>query len=476
MPQFSTIAALQTQLDEGKTTTLEVVQYYLDQIEQSEQLNIYIEVFKTEALAQAKAQDEARAQGQTLGKLAGVVVSIKDVICYKDHQVTAASKMLEGFESQFSATAVERLLAADAIIIGRTNCDEFAMGSSNETSFYGPTRNAADPTRIPGGSSGASAVSVQTHTCMLALGSDTGGSVRQPAAFCGVVGFKPSYGRISRHGLLAYASSFDQIGLLAHHTEDIALALEVIAGPDQYDASASTKAVPAYSQFPNTSPKARIAYLAEAIEHPRLDAEVRSNCENFLKTLKKQGHSVEAVNFSLLDYLIPAYYVLTTAEASSNLARYDGIRYGYRSTDTDSLETCYRQSRSEGFGTEVKRRIMLGTFVLSAGYYDAYYTQAQKLRRKVREELDQIFSQYDYILLPSSPGPAWKLGQEQEDPVAVYLSDIYTVMANMAGLPAISIPSGIHAATGMPLGIQLMGAAFSEADLLHFATQVQNLK
>lgn len=471
-PRYAQLADLQADLAAGRTSTRALVDYYLQQIADHAALNIYVEVFADEARAQAQLQDERRAQGQPLGRLAGLVVSIKDVICYQDHVVTAGSKILAGFRSLFSATAVERLLAEDAIIIGRTNCDEFAMGSTNETSVYGPTRNAADPSRVPGGSSGGAAVAVQADTCLLALGSDTGGSVRQPAALCGVVGFKPSYGRISRHGLLAYGSSFDQIGILGHHVADIALLLEIMAGADAFDASASDAPVPAYSQQPARTAPARIAYLRSALEHPGLDAEIRDNAMAYLAQLEKAGHTVTPVDFDLLDYIIPAYYVLTTAEASSNLSRYDGVRYGYRSADPGSLLETYQQSRTEGFGTEVKRRIMLGTFVLSSGYYDAYYARAQKVRRLITDRMNAIFAEHDFIFLPASPAPAWPLGESLADPVAMYLSDIYTVAANMAGLPAISLPSGTHAGTQMPLGVQLMAAPFAEAELLGFAASI----
>lgn len=472
MPKFTTIAEVQQAIQQEELTTVHIVDYYLEQITASQDLNIYVEVWAEEARAIAKQQDERRKQGEPLGRLAGMVISIKDVICYENHQVTAGSKILEGFSSLFSATAIERLLAEDVIIIGRTNCDEFAMGSTNETSIYGPTRNAADPTRIPGGSSGAAAVAVQADTCLAALGSDTGGSVRQPAAFCGVIGFKPTYGRISRHGLLAYGSSFDQIGTLAHSIEDTALLLEIMAGADDFDSTASTTAVPAYSKALDENKPSRIAYIRPALEHPGLDKEVRANAEAFLDQLRAQGHIVEAVEFDLLDYIIPAYYVLTTAEASSNLSRYDGIRYGHRSSEAENLLDTYQKSRTEGFGQEVKRRIMLGTFVLSAGYYDAYYARAQKVRRLLVDRLNEIFATSDFICLPTTPTPAWPLGESLEDPVAMYLSDIYTVAANMAGLPAISLPSGVHESTQLPLGMQLMAPAWEEASLLAFAKNI----
>lgn len=469
MPKYAQFSQVSKLLQSGELTTAALVDYYLERIEASKDLNIYVEVWKEEARHIAKEQDERRAKGETLGRLAGMVLSIKDVICYKDHQVTAGSKILEGFTSLYSATAVERLLAEDAILIGRTNCDEFAMGSTNETSVYGPTRNAADPERIPGGSSGAAAVAVQADTCLAALGSDTGGSVRQPAALCGVIGFKPTYGRISRHGLLAYGSSFDQIGVLSNSVEDAALLLELMAGADEFDSTASATAVASYSKELEPIEQARIAYIRPAFEHPGLDEEVRENASRFLDEMRTAGHTVDAVEFDLLDYIIPAYYVLTTAEASTNLSRYDGIRYGHRSQAAENLQDTYQKSRTEGFGTEVKRRIMLGTFVLSAGFYDAYYARAQKVRRLLVDRLTAIFVDYDFICLPATPTPAWPLGESLDDPVAMYLSDIYTVAANMAGIPAISLPSGIHGSTNMPLGMQLMAPAFEEARLLAFA-------
>lgn len=472
LPAYRTLQEVQIAIQEGKTTYESVVVHYLSRIEATRALNIYVEVFAAEALEKARALDQKRQRGETLGRLAGAVVSIKDVICYQGHEVTAGSHILQGFRSLFSASAVERMLAEDAIIIGRTNCDEFAMGSTNENSYYGPTRNAADPSLIPGGSSGGAAVSVQVDSCLLALGSDTGGSVRQPASFCGVIGFKPSYGRISRHGLLAYGSSFDQIGLLGHSIADIALLLEIIAGPDDFDSTASQRAVDAYTKVSALGRPARIAYLSNALDTPGLDAGIKANADAFLDKLRSEGHTVEATAFDLLDYIIPAYYVLTTAEASSNLARYDGIRFGYRSAQAQNLEETYKKSRSEGFGAEVKRRIMLGSFVLSAGYYDAYYARAQRVRRLIRQRMDVIFAQYDFVFLPASPTPPWPIGVTIDDPVANYLADIYTVAANMAGLPAIAIPNGLHAQNGLPIGVQLMAAPFKEAELLAFCSEI----
>ncbi len=468
---YDNLKDLQEALLKGETTIEEEVEGYLQRMEANSHLNIYVEIWKEEVLDQAAVLDrKIREEPGKLGKLFGLVVSIKDVICYKDHGVSAGSRILEGFKSIYSATAVERLLAEDALIIGRTNCDEFAMGSTNETSYYGPSKNAADPGRSPGGSSGGAAVAVQADTCMLSLGSDTGGSVRQPAAFCGVIGFKPTYGRISRHGLLAYGSSFDQIGLIARDIATISTCLEVIAGPDEYDSTAIPEPF-RFSQKPGAGKTTcKIAFLRPALAKEGLQPEVRKATEQALSKLEAAGHSVEGVDFKLLDYMIPAYYVLTTAEASSNLSRYDGIRYGYRSKEAENLFETYTRSRSEGFGREVKRRIMLGAFVLSAGYYDAYYGQAQKVRRLIREQTEAIFKEYDFVIMPSSPTTALPLGGNLEDPVSMYLADIFTVQANLCGIPAVSLPISKDKA-GLPIGIQLMAPAGKEADLLRFAEE-----
>ena len=471
-PKYSSFQQVQTAIQNGETNLQQLVAHYLQQIELTKDLNIYVEVFEEEAKAKAKALDEKyQNDSSSIGRLYGLVISIKDVICYADHQVTAASKILEGFTSVFSATAVERVLAEDVIIIGRTNCDQFAMGSTNENSFYGTTKNAIDPLRVPGGSSGGAAVSVQADTCLCALGTDTGGSVRQPAALCGIVGMKPSYGRISRYGLLAYGSSFDQLGVLSHSVEDAALLLEIMAGADEFDSTASRKTVAAYSQQLSFNKKAKIAYFDTALAHKSIDSDVKSLSLELIEKLKIEGHTVEAVAFDYLDFIIPAYYVLTTAEASSNLSRYDGIRFGYRSENVNNLLETYKKSRTEGFSEEVKRRIMLGTFVLSSGYYDAYYTKAQKVRRLISERTKEIFQTYDFILMPVSPTPAWKIGEKVTDPVAMYLADIYTVQANMVGIPAIAIPIG-KSENQLPIGIQFMADKFQESQLLAFAHQV----
>lgn len=446
-----------------------MVRLYLDRIEQARHLNAYLEVFTEDALAQARSLDEKVRKGERPGLLAGVVIGIKDVICYKGHKVSAASKILEGFTSLYNATAVERLLAEGAVIIGRLNCDEFAMGSTNENSAYGKVLNALDNTRVPGGSSGGSAVAVQAGLCQVSLGSDTGGSVRQPADFCGIVGLKPTYGRVSRHGLIAYASSFDQIGIFGSNIADVAVVLQVISGPDAYDSTASQSEVPDYQVDLRHNKSRKFAYLKDALHHEGLDTEMRGGFESFFEQLKAEGHTVEGVNFDYLDYVVAAYYVLTTAEASSNLSRFDGVKYGYRTPQKGlDLTDFYKKSRSEGFGKEVKRRILLGTFVLSAGYYDAYFTKAQQVRRLVMEKMQHILSEYDAILLPTVPSTAFKIGEKMDDPIAMYLADIYTVLANLTGVPAISVPLHRHS-NGMPYGLQIITKEFDERNLLQIA-------
>lgn len=470
MPLFSSISDLQQALRDGSATCWAVVEHYIFQVEKTRCLNAYVEVWADEARARAEALDKKmKANPDSMGRLFGVVVSLKDNICYAGHQVSAASKILEGFTSLYSATVVERLLAEDAIIIGRTNCDQFGMGSSNENSVYGPVLHPLDAERVPGGSSGGAAVAVATDTCMVALGSDTGGSVRQPAGFCGLWGFKPTYGRISRHGLLAYGSSFDQIGVLAHCPADITRVLEVVEGPDGFDSTVVDQRSKFDSLKFEASAIARIAYLDQTIENEGLEAGVRQVTLDFIQQLRNAGHTVEPVAFDLLDFIIPTYYVLTTAEASSNLARYDGVRYGYRSPRARNLEETYLLSRSEGFSPEVKRRILLGTFVLSSGYYDAYYTKAQQARQLIRQRILDVLETYDFILMPVAPTTAWRFGEKSDDPVAMYLSDIFTVLANLVGAPAIAIPVGKHPDSGLPVGVQLMGKSGGDRDLLAFS-------
>lgn len=478
---FSNIKQLQIDLLSGSTTCVQLVNEFITAIEDKKQLNAYLEVFAESAMAQAKAVDEkigastsrASVYDIKLGKLAGVVIAIKDNICYKGHRVSCSSKILEGFESLYSSTVVERLLAEDAIIIGRLNCDEFAMGGSNENSAYGKVLNPLNEKVVPGGSSGGSAAAVAANLCHVALGSDTGGSIRQPAAFTGTVGLKPTYGRISRWGLVAYGSSFDQIGPITKNVNDAALLLEVMAGADEFDTTASLKPVANYSELTQAKKTFKIAYLKECVEAKGLDEEVKQHTLAALEKLKTEGHSVSAVDFPYLDFLVPTYYVLTTAEASSNLSRFDGVHFGYRSPNATDLESTYKKSRSEGFGKEVKRRIMLGTFVLSAGYYDAYYSKAQKVRNKIREKTREILNDYDFIVTPSTPSTAFEFGKNSKDPIQMYLEDIFTVQANLVGAPAISVPNGTHS-NGLPIGIQLMGRDFEEGNLLNIAKQIFN--
>lgn len=464
---YTSLSEIKSEIASGEITVEKLVKGYLNKISDNARLNAFNEVFEHEALICAQEVDSRIAKG-TAGKLAGMVIAIKDNICYKGHKVSASSKILDNFTSVYSSTIVERLLAEDAVIIGRCNCDEFAMGASNENSYFGAVKNFADESRVPGGSSGGSAVAVQAGMCHAAIGTDTGGSVRQPASFCGLVGLKPTYGRISRHGIIAYASSFDQVGPITRSIEDAALLLEVMAGPDEYDSTVAHKAVPSY--LPDNKPVSvkKIAYLQEAVSSPGVDNEVKSNLVQYIDKLRNAGHIVKPIAFELLEYLVPAYYILAMAEASSNLSRYDGVHIGYRSPAAVDLLSTYKNSRSEGFGKEVKRRIMLGTFVLSAGYYDAYFAKAQKVRRMIREKTDAILKEYDFILIPTAPEPAFPIGRKEKDPVVTYLADIFTVQASLSGAPAISLPTGNNS-KGLPLGLQLLTRHFEEKELLNFS-------
>jgi aspartyl-tRNA(Asn)/glutamyl-tRNA(Gln) amidotransferase subunit A len=471
---FSSISQYHAQLKDGTVSCRQAVEYFLQKIYASKHLNAFIEVYADEALKKADELDKKRNSGYATKSLHGVVIGLKDIIAYGGHRLTAASKILDGFTSTYSATATEKLLQEEAIIIGDCNCDEFAMGSTNENSAYGKVLNAKDETRIPGGSSGGSAVAVQAGLCMVSLGSDTGGSVRQPADFCGIVGLKPTYGRISRYGLIAYASSFDQIGIFGNSVADVAKVLEIVAGPDNFDATVSKNKVDRYTSKLGAEQKKknRFAYFDEALNHPSLDAEIAGAIKKTISELKGNGHTVEPVEFEYLDYIVPAYYVLTTAEASSNLSRFDGVRYGHRTNHpTSDLIDFYKLNRSEGFGKEVKRRIMLGTFVLSTGYYEAYFTKAQQVRQLLVNRTNQIFSNFDFILMPTSPAPAFKIGEKMDDPIAMYLADIFTVMANLVGCPAISVPLYKHS-TGLPFGLQIMTKNFNEVSLLQTSQQL----
>jgi len=449
---------------------LDLVHYYLQNIDAHAHLNAFLEVWKEESIEKAKQIDEKVKSG-TAGKLAGVVVAIKDNLSYAGHKVSASSKILEGFESIYTATAVQRLLDEDAIVIGRTNCDEFAMGASNENSAYGPVRNAANPDHVPGGSSGGSAVAVQAKMAHCSLGSDTGGSIRQPAAFCGLFGLKPTYGVISRWGLLAYASSFDQIGPITQSLEDMVELTSIMAGEDGHDATMIQS--PMEYRLPVAPTQAKFAVMRDAVEGEGIAAEVKSNMLLLISRLEEQGHSVQYFDFPLLDYMVPAYYVLTTAEASSNLSRYSGMMYGYRSSNAKDLESTFTLSRTEGFGSEVKRRIMLGTFVLSSDQYDAYYEKAQKVRRIIQEQTDAVLMDVDAILLPTTSTVAFELGEKASNPVAMYMADLLTVQANLAGNPAISIPAGCNA-EGLPMGVQLMTKRGEDQQLFDLSRLIED--
>ncbi len=474
MFSFTTIASYHEQLISGTTSCVEAVNFYLQQIKKNESLNAFVEIYETQSRQKAGELDEKQKAGEPFKRLHGVVIAIKDVISYKGHTVTAASKILEGYTAIYTASALQFLLNEDAIIIGNCNCDEFAMGSSNENSVYGPVMNALDNTCVPGGSSGGSAVAVQANMCMLSLGSDTGGSVRQPADFCGIIGLKPGYGRVSRYGLIAYASSFDQIGIFGKTLEDVGLLLSIMSQVDKMDSTMLPNELPHFAKEKNK--KYKFCLFRQVMEHPSLNVEIKNAIEQNADLLIKAGHEISYVDFDLLEYIVPAYYVLTTAEASSNLGRYDGVRYGHRSCKpAKEIDDFYKQNRSEGFGLEVKRRIMLGTFVLSTGYYDAYFSKAQKIRRLLTEKVVEIFDNYDALILPVSPGTAPKIGHKEEDPMAVYLADIFTVFANLTGIPAIALPLFSHS-NNMPFGLQIMTKSQNEVSLLLMAEGILSTK
>ena len=459
---YNSFSEIREALSNGETVE-SIVNSYLERIDKNKSLNAFLEVFEESALEKAKEVD-TKLKANQAGKLAGMVVGLKDNICYKNHKVSASSKILNGFESIYSATVVERLLAEDAIIIGRLNCDEFAMGSSNENSAFGAVKNPIDNKLVPGGSSGGSAAAVAAKLCTVTLGSDTGGSIRQPASFTGTVGLKPTYGRVSRYGLIAYASSFDQIGPFSNDVYDSALVLEVIAGEDEYDSTVSSKKVGDYTQLNRETKSLKIAYINDCFDAEGMDPEVKEGTLSVVEKLKNEGHTVEPISFDYIPYMVPTYYVLTTAEASSNLSRFDGVHYGYRSEEAVGVEETYIKSRTEGFGDEVKRRIMTGTFVLSQGYYDAYYAKAQKVRRLIKEKTNRILEEYDFILMPTTPSVAFEKGAVKDN-IKMYLQDIFTVQANLAGNPAISLPICKNK-EGLPYGIQLIGRKFGEEKLL----------
>ena len=451
----------------GNLSTLNVVENYLSTIEKEKKLNAFLQVFNLDARASAILIDD-KIKNNSEGKLAGMVIAIKDVINIKNKATTCASKILENFIAPFDATVIERLRNEDAIFIGKTNMDEFAMGSSNEHSAFGPVLNPIDNTKIPGGSSGGSAVAVAAKMSMTSLGTDTGGSIRFPAGMCGIYGIKPTYGRVSRFGLVAFASSFDQIGVFSNSPKDMAYVLEVISGHDEKDSTSSTMPVPEFSKKINPDIKNLKIGLPKEYFTDALPSEIRDAINSKIEFLKSKGATFVDVSLPHTEYTIATYYILITAEASSNLARYDGARYGYRSKNSGSLVDMYKNSRSEGFGNEVKRRIMLGTYVLSAGYYDAYYLKAQKVRRLIQNDFINAFKEVDCLLTPISPTTAFKLGEKIEDPLQMYLSDIFTVSANLAGIPGINIKIG-NDKNNLPIGMQILGKHFDEETILNVA-------
>jgi aspartyl-tRNA(Asn)/glutamyl-tRNA(Gln) amidotransferase subunit A len=452
-----------------KVSAVEVTKAYLQRIEeQDSRIGAYLSVTQEQALRQAEEADRLIAQGNGASVLTGIPLAIKDNMCTKGIKTTCASRILENFIPPYEATVIEKLRQQHYVLLGKTNLDEFAMGSSTENSGFRPTHNPWDLSRVPGGSSGGSAAAVAAQEAVAALGSDTGGSIRQPAACCGVVGLKPTYGLVSRYGLVAFASSLDQIGPITRDVRDAALLLNAIAGYDPLDSTSVPKELPDFTAQLGKDIKGFKIGLPKEYFTKGLDTEVAASIEAARRVLEKQGARFAEVSLPHTEYGIATYYILATAEASSNLARYDGVRYGYRSRGYTNLLQMYENSREEGFGTEVKRRIMLGTYVLSSGYYDAYYLKAQKVRSLIKRDFEAVFAEYDLVLTPTIPSPAFKLGEKTADPLMMYLSDIFTISANLAGIPAISVPAGMSG-EGLPLGLQLMGPPFSEAKILQVA-------
>jgi aspartyl-tRNA(Asn)/glutamyl-tRNA(Gln) amidotransferase subunit A len=469
MSTTSSILGLHGSMARGETTARAAAQTALDAAEKlNDTLNAFLEIDPQGALLRADAIDIEPDKSRL--PLAGVPLAIKDNICVRGLQVSCGSRILGPYHPQYNATVVDRLLHAGAVVVGKTNCDEFAMGSSNENSAFGPVKNPWDTSRVPGGSSGGSAAAVAAGIVPVALGSDTGGSVRQPAALCGVVGLKPTYGRISRYGLVAFGSSLDQIGVFARNAVDAATVLQTIAGRDSHDATTADVPVPNYIGETEKNLEGLRIGVSRALLGEGVDDEVRAAIEAAIQSYKQLGATIVDIDLPHAKYAIAVYYIIATAEASSNLARYDGVRYGFRAEDAPGLRDMYRKTRDEGFGPEVKRRIMLGTYVLSAGYYDAYYLKAQKVRTLLRRDFIKAFSDCDAILTPTTPTPAFKFGEKVDDPLAMYLNDIYTVTANLAGIPGISVPCGLSSER-LPIGMQLLGPYWSEATLLRLAHQ-----
>jgi len=464
-----TIDQIRSSIADRKTSAGALAQEFYTRIRKTDpEIGAFLTLSEERALAQAERIDKMAAAGKPLPSLAGVPVAIKDVMVTRDVRTTAGSKILEHFVPPYDCTAVARMEAAGAVVLGKLNCDEFAMGSSNENSAYRPVHNPHDTSRVPGGSSGGSAAAVAAGMAVATLGSDTGGSIRQPASFCGVVGLKPTYGRVSRYGLIAFASSLDHIGPFACTVSDTAVILRTIAGRDAMDSTSADVPVPDYDVELNKPVKGLKIGVPKEYFGEGLDPEVRQAVENAVQKLAKLGCEIASISLPHTEYAIPAYYIVATAEASSNLARYDGVRYGFRARNARTLSEMYRRTRHAGFGMEVKRRIMLGTYVLSAGYYDAYYLKAQKVRALLARDFEEAFKKVDVIAAPTSPTPAFKIGEKANDPLAMYLADIYTVTANLAGIPGISVPCGISH-DKLPIGLQLLGRHFGEAILLRVA-------
>jgi|TARA_B110000240_G_scaffold68093_1_gene77569 aspartyl-tRNA(Asn)/glutamyl-tRNA(Gln) amidotransferase subunit A len=466
-----TLSELSTSLHKGDVSSVELTQHYLDRIRtHNNQLNAYITVCEDEALEQARAADQ-KIQQKTAGKLTGIPLAHKDIFCTKGVRTSCASKMLDNFIAPYNATVVDRVNTAGMVTLGKTNMDEFAMGSSNETSFYGPVKNPWDNARVPGGSSGGSAAAVAAKLAPVATGTDTGGSIRQPASLCNLTGLKPTYGRISRYGMIAFASSLDQAGPLARSAEDAALLLNEMAGFDTLDSTSVERDVPDYTATLKDSIVGLKIGLPKEYFSEGLDPQVAATIEAAIKTYETLGATIKDITLPNTSLAVPTYYVVAPAECSSNLSRMDGVRFGHRCDDPKDLLDLYQRSRGEGFGEEVKRRIMTGTYALSSGYYDAYYLKAQQCRRLISNDFQQAFSDIDVIMGPTTPTTAFKLGDKTDDPISMYLADIYTISTNLAGLPALSIPAGF--VKGLPVGLQIIGNYFEEARLLNVAHSYQ---
>ncbi|MCT4544252.1 MAG: Asp-tRNA(Asn)/Glu-tRNA(Gln) amidotransferase subunit GatA [Vallitalea sp.] len=455
----------------------DITRAYIDRINKVEdKVNSYITLTTNEALYKAKEVDTKRVNGEELGELAGIPIAIKDNICTKGVKTTCASKMLEDFVPPYSATVADKLSSSDIVLLGKLNMDEFAMGSSTENSYFHKTMNPWDLTRVPGGSSGGSAAAVAANEAVFTLGSDTGGSIRQPAHYCGVVGMKPTYGTVSRYGLVAFASSLDQIGPLTKDVKDMALVLNAITGYDKFDSSSANIKYADYTEGLNKDIKGMRVALPKEYFSEGIQPEIKEKVLNVAKELEKMGAIVEEVSMNMTDLALPAYYLISSAEASSNLARYDGVKYGYRAKNYDNLIDLYKKTRDEGFGKEVKRRIMLGTYALSSGYYDAYYKKAQQVRTLIKNEFNQVFEKYDIILTPTGPTTAFKIGEKRNNPVEMYMNDICTVPINIAGVPALSMNCGFDS-NNMPIGVQFISKAFNEKTILNLAyAYEQNVK